>query len=113
MMSVTERSEDALSSDHFAAALPRKQFLRVDEVADAIGMSPSFIFKLLDAGVLHGVRHNAATGAKARWRIHRDSVILYLLERADYEPSDFIERAVKLIRGRSNSEVEAIREALK
>ncbi len=100
----TKMSEN-LEKAHFAAGISGKDWFRPDEVASAIGFSTSFVFKLIDQGILPAHRHNAATGAKARWRVHRDALVIYLARTADYEPADFVESLGDLVCRRSRPEL--------
>ena len=99
------KNPENLEKAHFAAGISGKVWFRPDEVATAIGFSTSFVFKLIDQGLLPAHRHQAGTGAKGRWRIHRDALVIYLARTADYEPADFVESLGDLLARRSRPEL--------
>lgn len=83
--------------EHFDFLLPRKELLRVDEVATALGSEVRTVLRLFDDGQLHGHDINAGTGQRQQIRYRRDSVILFLAKRANYAPADLRQRLLEVI----------------
>ncbi|HSI10391.1 MAG TPA: hypothetical protein VK961_00040 [Chthoniobacter sp.] len=74
--------------EHLDFLLPRRELLRADQIAGAIGVDEKTIHRLFDSATLHGHEVNAAKGERQHRRYRRDSVILFLADRANYAPAD-------------------------
>ena len=83
--------------DHFDFLLPKKEFLRADEVARALGCDERTVQRLFDDAQLLGHELNAGTGERMHRRYRRASVILLLARRANYAPADLRIRVLELI----------------
>jgi AraC-like DNA-binding protein len=83
--------------EHFDFLLPRKEFLRADEVARALGCDERTVQRLFDDGQLFGHDLNTATGQRMHRRYRRTSVILLLAKRANYAPADIVHRLLEVI----------------
>ncbi len=94
---------------HFEALLPAgKEWFTPREVADILGCSDQYVRDCLEDQRILGhqsrpPRRWASRGNTKRpnYRIHRDGVLLYLIETANYEPGDFVERLREILRRRS------------
>jgi hypothetical protein len=69
----------------------RKPLMRMDEVASAIGRSVSFVRDLIDDSRLEAHR-DSARGERPSNQVTRRSVILYLAETSNYDPSFVVMR---------------------
>jgi hypothetical protein len=72
--------------EHLDFLLPRKELLRGDEVAAALGCDERTVARLFDDAQLLGHEFNAATGQRQHRRYRRAGVILLLARRANYAP---------------------------
>ena len=98
--------------EHFDFLLPRKELLRCDEVARALGCDERTVQRHFDSAALHGHDINAGTGQRAQLRYRRDSVILFLADRANYSPSDFRVRLLEVMAKQSPHELALIHQAI-
>jgi predicted DNA-binding transcriptional regulator YafY len=83
--------------DHLDFLLPRREYLRADEVASAIGVDERTVIRLFDDQRLMGHEINAASGERQHRRFRRSGVIIYLAKTANYEPSDFRARLYEVV----------------
>ena len=77
--------------------LPRKELLRPDEVAGALGLDERTVLRLFDDAQLLGHEFNAAGGQRQHRRYRRAGVILLLAKRANYAPGDLRARVLEVI----------------
>jgi hypothetical protein len=81
-----------------------KEWFSPKEMADIIGKTDQYIRDAFDNQKIFGHVSNARSprGQEKRksYQIHRDGVLLYLLETANYSPEDFTERIIELIRSK-------------
>ena len=88
-------------ADYFRSKLPNKEWFSPREVATIIGKTDQYIRDAFDNQKILGHVSNAKSpkGKEQRryYLIHRDGVILYLLETANYDPEDFSERLRELL----------------
>ncbi|MGF1483617.1 MAG: hypothetical protein ACFBZ8_04560 [Opitutales bacterium] len=95
---------------HFEHLLPPAQeWFRPAEVARIIGRTDQFVRNCFDNQKILGHTYNsrAPRGRERRraYQIHRDALLLYLLETANYEPPDFVDRLRDIIAHRSPTEL--------
>jgi len=84
----TTQTDLATWREHLAFSLPKKELLRPDEVALALGCDSRTVLRLFDDASLFGHDINAAGGQRQQMRCRRDSLILFLSRRANYAPAD-------------------------
>lgn len=97
-------SEDG--PEHFEFMLPPgQQWFSPKEVASLIGRTDQFVRDAFDNQKILGHQNNARArkGHERRrtYQIHREAVILFLLETANYHPKDFLQRIEEILRNRS------------
>ncbi|MFA5263215.1 MAG: hypothetical protein WC378_05270 [Opitutaceae bacterium] len=83
--------------EHFDFLLPKKEFLRGDEVADALDADERTAIRLFDDQQLMGHEFNAAKGHRQHRRYRRSSIILFLAKSANYTPSDLRDRLMEVV----------------
>jgi len=83
--------------EHFDFILPRRELLRGDEVASALGVDTRTVHRLFDDAQLLGHELNAAAGERQHRRYRRAGVILLLSRRANYTPADLRHRLLEVI----------------
>jgi len=98
--------------DHLDFLLPRKEFLRAGEIAQAINCDERTILRLFDDARLAGHDINASNQQRQQVRYRRASVILFLAERANYTPSDLRQRLLGIVGTLSLRELVAFHQAL-
>lgn len=93
-----------------------KEWYSPKEVGALVGRSDQYIRNLFEnqkiLGHLSNGRADKGCEKRRTYQIHRDCVILYLLETANYEPVDFMDRLVELLGHRSEEQLEHILELL-
>ncbi len=95
---------------HFEHLLPpKKEWFKPSEVARIIGRTDQFVRNCFENKKIlgHCTNSRAPRGRERRraYQIHRDAVLLFLLETANYDPPDFIDRLGDLIAHRSPQEL--------
>ncbi|MBK1859483.1 hypothetical protein, partial [Cerasicoccus arenae] len=101
-----------LKSPHFSPLLPTdKTWFNTKDVASMLGRTDQYVRDCYDSGRLPG--HRLAAGPVSErtrhvYQFHRDALLMYLLETANYTPEDFEERLAALIRGRSPEEMRTV-----
>lgn len=98
--------------DHLDFLLPRKELLRGDEVAKAVGCDERTVLRLFDDAQLHGHDINAGSGQRQHARYRRSSVILFLAKRANYAPIDLRQRLLEVMATLSLTELVLMHQAL-
>ena len=102
------KSVDKFDSEgHFDYLFPEgRQWFSPKEAGDIIGRSDQFVRDSFYSGKILGHISNgrARKGEekKSYMRFHRDALVMYLLESANYTPSDFVEGMERLLRNRSD-----------
>ncbi|WP_269542927.1 hypothetical protein [Cerasicoccus fimbriatus] len=99
------------AATHFEVLLPEGQkWFTTREVADMLGRTPQFVRDCYESGRLPGHRFTSYVKGRTRYtyQFHRDTMLLFLLETANYEPEDFADRLVALLTNRSTAESQAI-----
>ena len=74
--------------EHLDFMLPRRELLRADEIAKALGVDEKTVTRMFEARQIAGHEINTAKGERQHRRYRRDGVILCLAERANYAPAD-------------------------
>lgn len=98
--------------EHLDFLLPRKELLRVDEVANAIACDVRTVLRLFDDAQLFGHDINAATQERKQLRYRRSSVLLFLAKRANYQPADLRQRLLEVIATLSLRELVLLHQSL-
>jgi hypothetical protein len=104
----------------FDFLLPRREFLRVGDVASALNLDPKTIDELFaqDGTAAHGPRLHGyeftarGDGRRPHKRIRRDSVILFLIERANHTPDEWRARLLEVLRKLPARELLLVRSAI-
>jgi hypothetical protein len=107
--------EDA--AQHFEFLLPPgQQWFSPKEVASLIGRTDQFVRDAFDNQKILGHQNNARArkGRERRrtYQIHREGVLLFLLETANYRPRDFVERLQEILRNRSPQQLTQVQRYL-
>jgi hypothetical protein len=94
------------NSQHFGNMLPpEQQWFTPKEVAAIIGRSDQFVRDAYDNQKIFGHQNNgrARKGKERRrtYQIHREGILFFLLETANFRPKDFLECLKELLRNRS------------
>ncbi len=102
---------------HFNHLLPPQQeWFSPKEVASIIGTSDQFVRDcFLNQGILGHRTHSDKGPGRAkrqRYLIHRDGIILYLLQTANFSPEDFLRYVGELLRRRPREERQRLRSLL-
>jgi hypothetical protein len=103
--------------NHFEFLLPPgKQWFSPKEVASLIGRTDQFVRDAFDNQKILGHQNNARArrGRERRrtYQIHREGVILFLLETANYNPKDFLDRVQEILRNRSAQQLTQVQRYL-
>lgn len=101
------------AQDQFGHWLPpRQQWFTPKEMAAIVGRSDQYIRDCFDSQRIlgHCLQGRTRAGARGRksYQIHREAVLLYLLETANYEPEDFMAHMRSLLCTRSREQREAL-----
>lgn len=81
---------------HFDFLVPvTKELLRIDEVMTILRKEKDSIYALVDDGKLEAHQDD---GRRCHYRITRRSVIAHLANTAKYEPADFLDTLLRLIK---------------
>ncbi len=99
------------ANDHFAFLLPEDQeWFSPKEVAAIIGKSDQYVRDAFDNQRILGHASNARSSQIRRrtYQIHRDGLLLFLMETANYAPEDFLQRVAGILRHRSRPELEKL-----
>jgi hypothetical protein len=96
--------------EHFEFMLPpNQQWFSPKEVANVIGRTDQFVRDAFDNQKILGHQNNgrARKGRERRrtYQIHREALILFLLETANFRPRDFLARLEEILRNRSPQEL--------
>jgi hypothetical protein len=87
----------------FDYLVPNKATFRADEVAAILNCDVSTVERLYDAGKLNGHDINAGTGARKHIRYHRNSLVIFLAERASFHPDDEVMRIFEIVMKRPHA----------
>jgi prophage antirepressor-like protein len=96
--------------DHFEFLLPPgKQWFSPKEVASVIGRTDQYVRDAFDNQKILGHHANASArrGREQRrtYQVHREAILLFLLETANYRPDDFLSRIQELLAHRSTPQL--------
>jgi hypothetical protein len=105
------------TAQHFEFLLPPgQQWFSPKEVASLIGRTDQFVRDAFDNQKILGHQNNAKArkGRERRrtYQIHREGVLLFLLETANYRPKDFLERVQEILRNRSPQQLNQLQRYL-
>ena len=105
------------TTDHFDALLPSNQhWFTPKEAGWIIGRTDQYVRDCFDSGRILGHLLSGRTpqGKEKRksYQVHRDALILFLLETANYHPEDFVERVADLIQKRCPKNIDRVIEKL-
>lgn len=112
-MNLTSRKE----RQHFDFLIPENQeWFSPKEVAAIIGKSPQFVRDAFDNQIIMGHASNSGKyksstqkGKKLplrkTYQIHRNSITLFMLETANYQPKEFLKRVETLLKHRAPEEL--------
>jgi prophage antirepressor-like protein len=92
--------------DHFEFLLPPgKQWFSAKEVASVIGRTGQYVRDAFDNQKILGHQANASArrGREQRrtYQVHREAILLFLLQTANYRPDDFLRYLQELLANRS------------
>ncbi len=98
------------SPAHFDFLLPPdQQWFTPKEVARLIGRTDQYVRDAFENQKILGHQGNARArrGREKRrtYQVHREGVILFLLETANYGPDDFVGRVQELLRHRTHQQL--------
>ncbi|MDR1591114.1 MAG: hypothetical protein LBR92_03950 [Puniceicoccales bacterium] len=97
----------------FSFMVPDQEWFSPKEMANIIGKTDQYIRDAFDNQKIFGHTSNGRSprGQEKRktYQIHRDGVLLYLLETANYSSEDFTERIVDLIRSKPDTVLRKIK----
>jgi hypothetical protein len=101
-------------SSYFDFMIPQGQeWFSPKEVGMIIGKTDQYVRDAFDNQKIFGHASNASTpkGKERRksYRIHRESIILYLLETANFEPIDFLQHIAELLKTREPQQLQMLR----
>ncbi len=89
-----------------------KNWYSAKEAGAIVGRSAQYIRDLFDNQKILGHQANgrAGKGSEKRmsYQVHRDCMLLYLMETANYEPDDFLDRLGEVLRNRPPEQLESI-----
>lgn len=101
---------------HFSHLLPAgKLWYTPKEMAQVIGRTDQYVRDCFDNGrILGHTLSGRKKGSEKRrsFQIHRDCVLLFLMETANYTPQDYLEHLLSLLRNRPRHEQQLIRQQL-
>jgi hypothetical protein len=101
-------------NNHFGFMVPHQSWFSPKEMASIIGKTDQYVRDAFDNQKILGHIANGRTpkGMEKRksYRIHRDGILLYLLETANYSPTDFLSRVTDLLFNRPRSQLEEVRD---
>ena len=91
---------NAFDSQHFSYLIPGdKEWFTPKEVAAIIGRTDQFVRDALDNQKILGHSCSARGNQKRRtYHIHRDGLLIFLMETANYEPRDKFERLADILK---------------
>ena len=103
---------------HFAHLLPKGQeWFSPKEVGHIIGRSDQFVRNCFYSGKIFGHQSNGLAGRgeekKTYMRVHKDALVIFLLETANYTPESFMEALENLIRNRSDYQLMRLEKIIK
>ena len=105
------------STEHFEFLLPSKQiWFSPKEMAEIIGRTSQYVRDAFDNQKILGHLSNGKSSIGGERRRHylilRENVLLFLLETANYEPADFMDRVVEILTNRTISQLLILQEKI-
>jgi prophage antirepressor-like protein len=103
------------NQEHFEFLLPRgQQWFSAKEVACLIGRTDQYVRDAFDNQKILGHLANAKArrGREKRrtYQIHREAIILFLLETANFRPHDFLTRLQEILTNRSPRQLSQVQQ---
>lgn len=96
-LSTVQQPDLSAFQEHFDYLLPRKPFLRADEVAGALNLDDRTVHRMFEDAQLLGHEYNAGSGQRMHRRYRREAVILLLAKTANYAPADLRTRLLEVL----------------
>lgn len=106
------------ASEHFSSLFPKGQeWFSPKEAGYIIGRSDQFVRNSFYSGKIFGHLSNglAKRGEekKTYMRVHRDAIVLFLLESANYTPESFMQKLESVILNRSDYQLFRLEKLIK
>ncbi|MDR2807310.1 MAG: hypothetical protein LBB11_04130 [Puniceicoccales bacterium] len=102
-----------INGEFFNFMVPKQEWFSPKEMASIVGKTDQYIRDAFDNQKIlgHTLNGRSPRGKEKRksYQIHREGVILYLLETANYSSEDFAERIGELIRSKPESVLKKIK----
>ncbi|MDR0418021.1 MAG: hypothetical protein LBH08_01115 [Puniceicoccales bacterium] len=99
--------------EYFRFMVPDQEWFSPKEMASIVGKTDQYIRDAFDNQKIlgHVANGRSPRGQEKRktYQIHRDGVLLYLLETANYSPEDFAERIAEIIRSKPEMTLKKIK----
>ncbi len=111
------RPPTAPDISHYRFLLPPdKDWFSAKEVATLIGKTDQYIRDCYDSQRIpgHASSGHPLKGRETRrtYSFHRDCVLLFLMETANFEPADFMERLLEILSNRTPEQLHNLRRRL-
>jgi hypothetical protein len=107
--SAVVRNEKADAAHYERLFESGKMWYSSKEAAGILGVSAQFVREAFDSQTLMGQEVASRKNARPIKLIHRDCLIVYLMETSNYKSQDFLERMKRLLLKRPLVEVEQMR----
>lgn len=96
--------------EHYAFLLPQgKEWFSPKEVGAIIGRTDQYVRDAFDNQKIlgHLLSGRAVKGAEKRrsYQVHRDALLLYIAQTANYDPPDFVAYIKALLKNRSENQL--------
>lgn len=96
-----------MESHFFENIVPQQEWFSAKEVGKIIGKTDQFVRdSFVNQKILGHCSNGRSLPSKEKhrsYRISREAILIYLLETANYTPSDFIEKIFNIIKDKPNS----------
>lgn len=105
------------STEHFEFLLPsKKTWFSPKEMAEVIGKTSQYVRDAFDNQKILGHSSNGRSSIGREQRRHylilRENVLLFLLETANYDPEDFMDRVGEILSNRTPSQLLQLQEKI-
>jgi hypothetical protein len=88
--------------------LPKKEFLRSDEVARALSCDLKTVLRHFETGALRAINIATKQDGRQELRYERSGVILFIANRANYSPEDLKYRLVEILKKQSPADLRSL-----
>jgi hypothetical protein len=89
---------------------PKREWYSCNEAADILGVSGQFVRNCFDDQSILGHEIGVRANKHKRYKlIHRDCLLMYLLETANYSDREFSDRLQGILKRRSNQELRLVK----